>query len=92
MVTFKIISQIHEPSSQKDLFDDNSQPTNGITDMEDFGKKKQTLNGMAVSHKRKRSMESSQIDSQAGQTWREILGPIPLMGNTKVMIKSGQVI
>lgn len=55
--------------------------------MEDFGGKKQTLNGMALSHKRKRSMENSdqsQNDTQSGQTWKEILGPVPPMGNTKV--------
>ncbi|CAC5377738.1 POLE [Mytilus coruscus] len=76
----------HQPSSQKDLFADDSEQMNVVADMEDFGGKKQTLNGMAVSHKRKRSMENSeqsQNDTQSSQTWKEILGPVPLMGNTK---------
>jgi hypothetical protein len=48
----------------------------------------QKLNGFAVSHKRKRTSvennEQSQNESQSTQTWREILGPAPPMGKTKV--------
>jgi DNA polymerase epsilon subunit 1 len=72
------------------LFADDSPQVNEITDMEDIGgkNKNQKLNGFAVSHKRKRTSvensEQSQNESQSTQTWREILGPAPPMGKTKV--------
>lgn len=60
-------------------------------DIEDFGLPKPIQPAILISTKRKRSSqgEDSAVESQdlaLIQSWREILGPPPLMGSTKVDI------
>lgn len=79
----------------EDLIDDNtdipSSQSQAVGDIEDMGGRTQLPTGprVAVSHKRKRDQAGldSQTDSQSSdlsQNWREVLGPPPPLGDTKV--------
>ncbi|KAJ8316130.1 hypothetical protein KUTeg_006144 [Tegillarca granosa] len=95
----KKISEIFAPTQRKtaEVTSKNSlfpseEPSQDITDIEDMGTSKNTPNGIAVTHKRKRdrtsldNMENSMNDSQAldsSQSWRDVLGAPPPMGKSK---------
>lgn len=79
----------------EDVMDDNtdtlSSQSQAVGDIEDMGGRTQLPTGprVAVSHKRKRDQAGldSQTDSQTSdlsQNWREVLGPPPPLGDTKV--------
>lgn len=63
-----------------------------VPDMEDMGGQTLRPTGVAVLNKRKRdqlgidSQRDSQI-SDASQNWRDVLGPPPPIGTTKVCLK-----
>lgn len=64
-------------------------PSSQVGDIEDFGAAKSLHPSVPIANKRKRvpTAEESQQMSQSlelSQSWREILGPPPSMGTTKV--------
>lgn len=64
-------------------------PSSQVGDIEDFGAAKSLHPSIPIANKRKRvpTAEESQQMSQSlelSQSWREILGPPPSMGTTKV--------
>lgn len=69
---------------------DGSLQSGGVPDMEDFGMPRRPLQpAILISTKRKRVSQGdgSQVESQElelTQSWREILGPPPPMGTTRV--------
>ncbi|XP_035661114.1 DNA polymerase epsilon catalytic subunit A-like [Branchiostoma floridae] len=79
-----------EDTPLEDGDNSNDGRSNDIADMEDMAGPRTATNGLtvAVSNKRKRDsgedrVGQSQEDLELTQSWREILGPPPPLGNTK---------
>jgi DNA polymerase epsilon subunit 1 len=65
---------------------DNSRPSTSVPDMEDFGVPQHSkVTPISITTKRKRSKTDDNFtDAEMTMSWREVLGPPPPLGETKV--------
>ena len=81
--TFCLVSKESEMEVENDENDSGEAP---VADIEDIGGKKKpsgTPRGLALSNKRTRDGDGT-ANHEGPQDWREALGPMPSIGNTKV--------
>lgn len=75
-----------------EIMEESTDSQAAIPDIEDMGRQSKRPTGLTISNKRKRveSRPDSQNDSQnseLSQNWRDVLGPPPSMGSTKVNVQ-----
>mgnify|MGYP007016976988 CR=1 FL=1 len=62
-----------------------------MTDIEDVGKQQRKLSKLihthSISRKRKRVISNSFSEEDLSRHWKEVLGPSPSIGKTRVFIK-----